>query len=145
MTTNNFIKAMQSGGMVEVLRCDADGNQLSVLFRVFNKKNWLKTVEYILARKRGWDAHICQQYFLKGAKLVFGWNFILEAEDELESAMANAASLLSQGQRVAVQLPREHDPDTVPLVGAGAYRTAKQDLDPSTGLPRKGGAGVTRA
>ena len=144
---NEFIKAMESGGLLEVIRYSESDTQLTALFRVFNKKNWLKVVEYVLARKEGWDAHICQQYFLRGGKLVFGWNFILEAENNeyYASAVAAATSLIVQGMR-SVSTPAivADDPDVVPLIGAGGYRTAKQQLDPRTGLPVNKGVGLTR-
>lgn len=132
-------RAMNETGVVEVVRTSSDKNSVKVLYRVGQKRVWLGILEYVLSRAEGWNAHVCQQYFMRGGKLVYGWNFILQPM--LETDAETVAGLLRQASRV---VPRTMSVasgplDSFPLVGASRSRTAKIAFDPRLPGPDKGG------
>ena len=130
-------KAIESTGVVEVVRSSADGTSIKVLYRVRQKRIWLGILEYVLSRADGWSAHVCQQYFMRGGRLVYGWNFILQPLNMLDVVVG----LLSQAARVVPRtLPITAGPlDSFPLMGASIRRTAKIAFDPRLPGPDKGG------
>lgn len=133
-------KAIESTGMAEVIRV-TDGSQVSAFFRVLNEKMWSKVLEYILVRKTCWDAHICKHYFMRGTKLVYGWNFTLQPKDDPLQVMAEVHRLLQEGARVAPKVSAVRGPlSSFPLVGASPRRTASNAVfDPRLPGPGRGG------
>jgi hypothetical protein len=132
--------AIESTGVAQVVRQSAEGLSAKVLFRVTEKRTWLAALEYTLARADGWSAHVCQQYFMRGGRLVYGWNFILQAsERSLLDAASCVSGLLRDGVRAAPKLGSRGSLDSFPLVGAPRYRTANIQFDPRLPGPGRGG------
>lgn len=130
--------AINATGVAEVVRYSQDGNSIKVLFRVKEKRTWLAILEYVLARADGWSAHVCQQYFIRGGKMVFGWNFILQSEDLL-AAVDKVSVLLRGGARVVPKNVARGPLESFPLVGAPRNRTAHIQFDPRLPGPSRGG------
>lgn len=133
-------RAIEGTGVAEVVRASSDKGSVKILHRVAlgQKMIWLGILEYVLSRADGWSAHVCQQYFMRGPKLVFGWNFILQPPKAVELA----AALITQAGQVVprtMQVTRAGDLDSFPLVGATSRRTAKIAFDPRLPGPDKGG------
>lgn len=130
-------QALDSTGIVEVIRSSADEGSIKVLYRVRQKRIWLGILEYVLSRAEGWSAHVCQQYFLRGGKLVYGWNFILQPP----AKVVDVAKLLSQASVVVPRtMPAVTGPlESFPLVGSSSRRTASIAFDPRLPGPGKGG------
>jgi len=130
-------RAIEDTGVVEVVRSSSDENSVKVLYRVRQKRIWLGVLEYALSRADGWSAHVCQQYFMRGGRLVYGWNFILQPLTAVETVIG----LLDQAARVVPKMvsvvpgPLE----SFPLVGSSARRTASISFDPRLPGPDKGG------
>jgi len=126
----------------DVLNSSTEDASVKLLCRVKNKRFWCDVLEYVLARKQEWDAHVCQQYFISQGRLKFGWNVILQAED-IEAAARNARDLFVEGTRVMSQLGAEQDAgplQSFPLMGASPNRNRPMVRDPKTGLPVHRGA-----
>ena len=132
--------ALTGTQVAEVLRESSEDGSVKLLFRVTQKKIWLGVLEYVLARASSWTAHVCQQYFMRSGKLVYGWNFILRPNGgvKLADAIAEACQLLLQGARTVPKVLAEPT-DSFPLVGASPRRTARLVLDPRAPGPRQGG------
>lgn len=132
--------ALTSTQVAEVLRESAEDGTAKLLFRVTQKKIWLGILEFMLARASTWTAHVCQQYFMRSGKLVYGWNFILRPNNgvKLEAAAAEACQLLIQGAHTVPKVLAEPT-DSYPLVGASPRRTARLVFDPRAPGPRQGG------
>jgi len=131
--------AIEASGVAEVIRCSSTDTSVKALFRVFEKRVWLGILEYVLSRAEGWSAHVCQQYFMRGGRLVYGWNFILQAEDDVVVAVQHAAQNLVKAAEVVPQVIAKGPLDSYPLVGASPRRTAKIAFDPRLPGPDKGG------
>lgn len=131
-------EAIEFSGVAEVIRCSADAGSVKALYRVHEKRLWLGILEYILSRADGWSAHVCQQYFMRGGRLVYGWNFILQSED-LNAATEQVARLLQQAATVVPKTVSRGPLESYPLVGASPRRTAKIAFDPRLPGPDKGG------
>lgn len=139
--TDFLVQGVNNAG-AEVLKANADAGSIKLLCRVRNKRAWCDIIEFVLARKQNWEAHICQQYFLRGGKLVYGWNVILQAED-VAAAAKNARDLFIKATEVLSQLSAEQDASPIesfPLVGASPNRNRPMVRDPRTGLPSHRGA-----
>lgn len=129
-------KAIERTGVVEVVRSSLDERSIKVLYRVLQKRVWLGILEYTLSRADGWSAHVCQQYFMVGGRLVYGWNFILQPSDKVDVVVR----LLEQASRVVPRMSIVSGPlESFPLVGASTRRTAKLAFDPRLPGPDKGG------
>ena len=133
--------AIEASGIAEVVRCSADSASVKLLHRVRHKRAWLAMLEYTLSRADGWSAHTCQQYFMRGGKLVYGWNFILQpmGETTLEEASNKVAQLLVQAAKIVPRVLAMAKKDSFPLVGASHRRTARINFDPRLPGPDKGG------
>ena len=131
-------RAIEASGVAEVIRCSSTDGSVKALYRVFEKRVWLGILEFTLSRAEGWSAHVCQQYFMRGGRLVYGWNFILQSEDTT-AAVQQAAQLLAQAAEVVPQVVARGPLDSYPLVGASPRRTAKIAFDPRLPGPDKGG------
>jgi len=131
-------EAIELSGVTEVVRCSADDGSVKVLYRVHEKRLWLGILEYILSRADGWSAHICQQYFMRNGRLVYGWNFILQGVD-LNTATEKVAKLLQQAAQVVPKTVGRGPLESYPLMGASPRRTAKIAFDPRLPGPDKGG------
>ena len=130
-------RAIEATGVVEVVRSSSDENSIKVLYRVQQKRIWLGVLEYVLSRADGWSAHVCQQYFMRGGKLVYGWNFILQPLNMVDTA----TGLIYQAAKVVPRtIPMANGPlESFPLVGASSRRTARLAFDPRLPGPDKGG------
>ena len=132
--------ALEASGIAEVVRASADDASVKLLHRVRHKRAWLAMLEYTLSRADGWSAHTCQQYFMRGGKLVYGWNFILQPMDcALEEAASKVAQLLVQAAKIVPRVLAMSKKDSFPLVGASHRRTARIAFDPRLPGPDKGG------
>lgn len=132
-------KIINSTGLAEVVRVNESDTQLALLYRVKDKKTWLALVEYMLNRKTCWDAHICQQYFMRGRSLVYGWNFILEPEGSMEAALTEISTLIERGMVEMPKLVGRGQINSFPLVGASSRRTAAITFDVRAPGPARGG------
>jgi hypothetical protein len=121
--------ALEKLGFVKVVRSEESATQIRLLCRVTNKKAWCVVLERLLRSKKDWSAHICQQYFLKEDSLVYGWNFIINADDPVGAAQ-DICRLLSIPERV--------DVDSFPL--RGAWRPTGTNFNPAAPGTRQGGA-----
>ena len=130
-------RAIESTGVVEVVRSSSDENSVKVLYRVKQKRIWLGILEYVLSRADGWSAHVCQQYFMRGGRLVYGWNFILQPLDMVDTTVG----LIHQAAKVVPRaMPMVNGPlESFPLMGASVRRTARLAFDPRLPGPDKGG------
>jgi hypothetical protein len=145
-TADKLVEILEESGIATVLRNTEAPGSLRLLCRVSDKKKWCAVLERVLAKKEGWTEHICQQYFMKEDQLVYGWNFILTAED-LPAAYSNACKLfkaavnavLSGTGRVKKEKVRKGPVDSMPLIGASPRRTMQLSFDPRLPGPSKGG------
>lgn len=130
--------ALKGTRVVEPIRASEAGQTVKVLFRATQKKAWLTVLEFLLARAQTWSAHVCQQYFMKDGKLVYGWNFILQPNDgvEMEAAVDEAVSLLQQA--LNIRSAPDAQLESFPLVGASPRRTANITFDPRMPGPDQG-------
>ena len=129
-------QAMEYTGVVEIVRSSSDESSTRVLYRVKNKRIWLNMLEYTLSRAEDWNAHVCQQYFMRGGKLVYGWNFILQPV----ASVGTVAGLLRQASQVVPRnIPISGPLEEFPLIGSSTRRTAKIAFDPRLPGPNKGG------
>jgi len=131
--------AIQQTGVAEVIKASQTDSSVNLICRVNDKKVWCKIVEYVLSRKTNWSEHICQQYFMRNDRLVYGWNFIINSSD-LDAAVKEACRLIKASVGVAKQLvPSGKQLDSMPLIGAGKSRTAEISFDPRSPGPDRGG------
>jgi hypothetical protein len=81
--------------------------QVKITHRVQTKqlKVWLSILAHILERKHGWDAHVCKQYFMRGSKLLYAWNFIIQWEPGAarDQILKQVATLIT---RASTEAPR---------------------------------------
>ena len=144
MSTNadKLAAAVESSGFATVIKKTEPEGSVRLLCRVSDKKSWCALLEYVLGRKKDWTEHVCQQYFISGGKLVYGWNFILTADD-VNAAVADACKLFDAATVFTMHKPpkrvRRGSIDEVPLVGASPNRNAKGVFDPRLPGPSKGG------
>lgn len=136
---DHLAQIINQTGLAEVVRVTQGKNQIALLCRVREKKRWLALMEYALQKKTCWEAHICQQYFLRGSNLVFGWNFILQSAKTLEEAVKEVGMLLAKGQQEVPRIRAQGQISSFPLVGASPRRTASLVWDPRQPGPDKGG------
>lgn len=110
--------AINTTGVAEVVKV-VDGNQqLKITHRVQAKqlKIWLAIITHVLSRKHDWDAHICKQYFLRGGRLLYAWNFIVQwgAGVKRADVLKQVAGLI---ERASVEVPRVSSSlDSYPLM-----------------------------
>lgn len=131
-------QAIEASGIAEIVRGSSDASSVKVLHRVYEKRLWLGILEFVLSRADGWSAHICQQYFMRGGRLVYGWNFILQSSD-IATAVHHVSDLLVQAYSVVPKVISRGPLESFPLVGASPRRTAKIAFDPRLPGPDKGG------
>lgn len=136
---NDLVDSINGLGVVEVVRQSFDAQSVKLLCRVHNKKVWCQVLEAVLTAKSGWEAHICQQYFLKDGKLVYGWNFILQSP-KLVDAVTNAASLIARSQSALTrETSTSGEISSMPLIGASQLRNNTIVFDPRLPGPARGG------
>lgn len=135
-----FQDAILATGVADVVRLSTDP-QISALCRVHNKRVWVTIIEYVLTRKTCWSAHICQQYFLRGGRLVYGWNFIVQPDGNTSEAIKEVVRLLMEGAKVAPRVSGfGGEISEFPLVGASPRRSSsKIAFDPRLPGPDSGG------
>jgi len=137
-------QAIDATGVAEVVRDNSAAGRIAFLCRVHKKRIWCDIVEYILTRQNGWTDHICQQYFLRGGRLVFGWNVIIQPTEEGsdEAVAREVARLIIEGASIVVKMaPRGHagPVEEFPLMGASPRRTSRIVFDPRQPGPSQGG------
>lgn len=129
--------------VAEVVKGTETEDSVRLLCRVHKKDTWCKILEYILLRKKDWSEHICQQYFMRNGQLIYGWNVIINST-EIDKAVDSVCKLLQSAlgsfrSRAKEKKQQVVSVDSMPLVGAGAHRTAKIVFDPRLPGPRHGG------
>lgn len=74
---------MERTGVAQVLLCSALDQQMKLRLRVTNESRWLHMVTLILREEKraAWNSHVCRQYVLHEDRLVYTWNFVLQADD----------------------------------------------------------------
>jgi len=107
-----------------VIKAVQGDTRLHVSVRVDPKKlkPWLAAMEYVLKNKQGWDVHLCKQYFIRGGKIMYAWNFIAQwaSEDISEQVLTNMLEVLKFAAR---NMPKVvHQITEYPLAGAGDDR-----------------------
>lgn len=135
-------QAIAATQVAEVVRDNSDPTRLSYLCRVLRKRIWCEILEYVLVRKTNWNEHVCQQYFLRGGKLVYGWNVIAipKQGSDIADVAEEVARLVIEGARVVPKAAVTRGPlDEFPLVGASPRRTMNIVFDPRLPGPDKGG------
>ena len=102
--------AINTTGVAEVVKVSEGPQQVKITHRVQAKqlKIWLAIITHILSRKHDWDAHICKQYFLRGGRLLYAWNFIVQWEagqpgNKRAVVLKQVADLLN---RASAEVPR---------------------------------------
>ena len=127
---------LTSTGFVEIVSHKVVGNSIRLLCRVSDKARWRDMLERILLAQKGWTEHLCQQYFLRGKKLVYGWNFVVTSEDlpgAVDSICKAAESIAPAEESGSGYI------DEIPL--QGAFRpSGPTSFDPRAPGPAKGGA-----
>jgi hypothetical protein len=131
-------QAIDASGVAEVIRSSCAAGTVKLLYRVSEKRTWLAILEYALARANGWSAHVCQQYFMRGGKLVFGWNFILQSGENLEEVAKKVSALITQGAKVVPKVMGGGQLSSFPLVGHQRNK-AGIVFDPRLPGPSRGG------
>jgi len=138
---DRLAEALSASGFVSVVKKSETLDSVRLLCRISNKRAWCSALEYVLLNKSGWTEHVCQQYFLRDGKLIYGWNFILNAQN-LGAAVENASKLLSTAWK-RMDKPRSvvtrHSDDSMPLMGASPRRTSRTVFDPRLPGPSRGG------
>lgn len=136
-----LVQAISATRAAEVIRDNSTPGRISLLCRVHRKRMWCEMWEYVLVRQQGWTEHLCQQYFLRGGKLVFGWNVIVQSSGSWDDdgVATEVAKLLLQAAEVVPQVVTAGPIESFPLVGASPRRTAKIVFDPRQPGPSQGG------
>jgi hypothetical protein len=102
------VAAINATGVAEVVKSGESPGQVKITHRVQAKqlKVWLAILTHVLSRKQGWDAHVCKQYFLRGGKLLYAWNFIIQWEtgSKRSEILKQVAGLIS---KAGEDVPRE--------------------------------------
>ena len=129
---DKLIAALEQTGFLKVVKSEEAKTQIRLLCRVSSKKQWCDLLEKLLDGKQGWTEHVCQQYFLKDKKLVYGWNVIINAEDP-----AAAAKSICRQMTVMMTMD-EGGIDSIPM--RGALRTTGGVFNPAAPGERRGGA-----
>lgn len=128
---------LEDTGLVVVIRKSASADSVRLLCRVANKRAWCSLLEKLLQNQKGWEEHICQQYFLKDGKLVYGWNFIVTSKT-LDKSVEDICQAVKSAVLVG-EVPSTGSVDSMPLIGAGSYRNTKSVFDPRMPGPSRGG------
>lgn len=131
--------AINATEVAEVIRSNTTPDGVKALCRVSEKRTWLSVLEYVLSRAEGWSAHICQQYFMRGGRLVYGWNFILQTQGDVPTVVERVGALIRQGARVAPKIAGVGPLDSFPLVGHQRVKMSNAVFDPRLPGPSKGG------
>lgn len=148
MNAEKVAAAINATRIAEVIKVNDGPSSLRLVHRVAPKQlsTWLAILEYVLARKRGWDEHICKRYFYQDGKIRYAWNFIVQWADPssktavLTQIQQNLAAAVMAAPRVSQQL------SSYPLVGARENRNTPQGplnvraAGPMTGGPSQRGA-----
>lgn len=136
---DKVIAAIHDTGVVEVIRDHSQEGQIHLLCRVHHKKLWVAIMEYVLVRRKLFSEHLCQQYFVRGGKLVYGWTFIMDPAQTMDEAVAEFVKFMEQAVQVVPKRVMKGQLSSFPLVGAGGYRTASIQFDPRLPGPGRGG------
>jgi hypothetical protein len=80
--------AVERTGVIQVLSSAMYPAQVKLRLRVNNEARWLHMLTLILKEeaRAEWGAHFCRQYILNEGRLVYTWNFIVQAT-KLERAV----------------------------------------------------------
>lgn len=132
-------QAIEDSGVAEVIRSSFESGTVKVLYRVREKRTWISILEYTLSRANGWSAHVCQQYFMRGGRLVYGWNFILQTPGDVEAVVLQVATLIAQGAQVVPKVMGRGQLESFPLVGHQRSKQGNIAFDPRLPGPGKGG------
>ena len=124
MSVQAVLVAMNKTAVAEVVRHVDNDMKLHVVHRIRSKQLsvWVAILNYVLSRKKGWDAHVCKQYFYADGKIKYAWNFIIQWTDprSKEEVLHQVANLLLAA---ACQVPAvSHSLDSYPLIGSKESR-----------------------
>lgn len=135
-------EAIESSGVTEVLRTKMEESTIKVIHRVTDKRIWMAILQIILPQANGWTAHVCQQYFMRDKKLVYGWNFILQSVGNMQGAVTHVVSLLRKSILIVPRTILGSGPlDSFPLIGASPGRSSTNTIfDPRLPGPSQGGS-----
>lgn len=135
-------RAIDATKVAEVVKVQETDKQLRITHRVAkgHLRVWLDIVTDVLNRKKGWDAHVSKQYFLKNGRLIYAWNFIAqwgEVEDK-EEVLKQIATLIS---RARVKAPSTgHKLSSYPLMASDKRNAPQaQRMDVRQPGPMSGG------
>jgi len=142
MKPENVAAAINSTGVAEVIKINDGPNSLHIVHRVSAKRlrDWVAILEYVLARKQGWEDHICKRYFHQDGKIRYVWNFIAQwkKKPDKEEILQQLIKNFSQAAQQAPQMM--HQLDSYPLVGAKENRNAPHGpRNPKAAGPMTGG------
>ena len=128
-------RALEGTGLAEPRSASFGESRIAVLCRVQkeNEARWLDLLTKILTGSdissktaTPWQCHICRHYFLKETsgehKLVWGWNFSIQARD-MPTALDSIISLL-KGQPLKIIT---NELEEFPLPGAPADRNVPRN------------------
>ena len=84
MSVKKVAAAINATGLAEVVKVNEGPRSIQIVHRVKSKQLsvWLGVVSQVLAKKNGWEDHICKRYFYDGGKIRYAWNFIAQWKDE---------------------------------------------------------------
>lgn len=148
MRAKDVAEAINSTGVAEVIKINEGPNSLHIVHRVVPKRlrDWVAILEYVLARKQGWEDHICKRYFRQGGKIRYAWNVIAQWKHKQDKQEV-IQQLVRNFSQAAQQIPKiAHQLESYPLVGAKENRNAPQGprnpraAGPMTGGPSQKGA-----
>lgn len=123
MNAEQVAQAINATRRAEVIKVTDGPTSLQIIHRILPKEkprlaDWLAIIEYVLARRQGWDDHICKRYFYQGGKVRYAWNFIVQWKDKKQKkeVLTQIVKLLVQaGQQVPAMA---HQLESYPLAGA---------------------------
>jgi len=144
MSAEDVARAMNSTGIAQVIKVEEKKGMLHISHRLLPKtkprvRDWTRVLGYVLARKNGWEEHVCKRYFLQDGKIRYVWNFIVQWKGSIKDKVY--AQLQRDFVQAAKELPRVgHQLSSYPLVGADADRnTPEGPINPLASGPMTGG------
>lgn len=103
--SDKLARALNSLGFVQAIEHEQAGTAVSILCRIKpgSGNRWAKMAEMLLRQGQArantqdfWQAHIARTYMLRNDSLVYGWTFLISAQ-QLDRVTAIIIGLLAQG------------------------------------------------
>ena len=147
MNLDRVAAAINATNRAEVIKVTDGPLSVQIIHRILPRDkprlaDWLAVLEYVLARKRGWEDHICKRYFYQGGKVRYVWNFIVQWKDPDEKGdiLEDVERLLRQAAQQQAFAAHLHQLESYPLVGAKESRNIPQGpRNPLASGPMTGG------